>query len=130
MKYSNSSDTAWLLYLVFKAGDTKMEQIQQAVDLQYRQIKNPAFQESSICILQHPQETHQESPAALSRQRAGLAPSLVKTNTHTQCQSFNLLQYKKSVYRKGQKATDRLRGAVVIKKKITWEKCKCCLTKC
>lgn len=89
----------WLLYLVFKAGDTEMQQIQQAVDLQYRQIRHPALQESCICILQHPQETHQQSPAALCRQRAGLTPSLVKTNTQTQWQSFNLLQYKMAVYR-------------------------------
>lgn len=76
-----------------------MQQIQQAVDLLYRQIRHPALQESSICILQHPKETHQQSPAALSRQRAGLAPSLVKTNTQTEWQFFNVLQYKMAVYR-------------------------------
>lgn len=64
-----------------------MQQIQQAVDLQHRQIRHPALQESCIGILQHPQETHQKRPAALSRQRAGLAPRLVKTNTPTQWQS-------------------------------------------
>lgn len=60
-----------------------MQQIQQAVDLQDRQIRHPALQESCIGVLQHPQETHQKCPAALSRQRAGLAPRLVKTNTQT-----------------------------------------------
>lgn len=64
-----------------------MQQIQQAVDLQDRQIRHPALEESRIGILQHPQETHQKCPAALSRQRAGLAPRLVKTNTPTQRQS-------------------------------------------
>ena len=96
---SHSSATAWLLYLVFKAGDTEMQQIQQAVDLQNREIRHPALQESSICILQHPQETHQQSPAALGGQGAGLAPGLVRTNTQTQRQSFNLLQYKMAVCR-------------------------------
>lgn len=70
-----------LLHLVFKAGDTEVQQIQQAVDLQHRQVRHPALQECCICILQHPQETHQQGSAALGRQRAGLAPGLVKTNT-------------------------------------------------
>lgn len=87
MKSYYCSDSVCLLYLVFKAGDTEMQQIQQAVDLQYRQIRHPALQESCICILQYPQETHQQSSAALGRQRAGLAPRLVKTNTPTQWQS-------------------------------------------
>lgn len=69
------------MHLVFKAGDTEVQQIQQAVDLQHRQVRHPALQECCICILQHPQETHQQGSAALGRQRAGLAPGLVKTNT-------------------------------------------------
>lgn len=72
-----------MFYFVFKTGDTEMQQIQQAVDLQHRQVRHPALQESCICILQHPQETHQQSPAALCRQSAGLAGRLVKTNTQT-----------------------------------------------
>lgn len=97
MKETHSIGSAWLFYLVFKAGDTEMQQIQQAVDLQHRQIRHPALQESCICILQNPQETHQQSPAALGGQRAGLAPGLMKTNIKSQCQSLNLLQYKMAV---------------------------------
>lgn len=86
------------MHLVFEAGDAEVQQIQQAVDLQHRQIGHPALQESSVGILQHPQETYQQSPAALGRQRAGLAPGLVKTtHTHTektQQQHFYLLGYK------------------------------------
>lgn len=54
-----------VFYFVFKTGDTEMQQIQQAVDLQYRQIGHPVLQKSCICILQHPQERNQESPATL-----------------------------------------------------------------
>lgn len=61
-----------------------MQQIQQAVDLQHRQVGHPALQESCICILQHPQETHQQSAATLCRQSPGLAARLVGTNTQTE----------------------------------------------
>lgn len=60
-----------------------MQQIQQAVDLQYRQVRHPALQKGCICILQHPQETHQQSPATLRRQGAGLAGRLAERNTQT-----------------------------------------------
>ncbi len=107
-----------------------MQQVQQAVDLLYRQIRHPALQESSICILQHPQETHQQSPAALSRQRAGLAPSLVKTNTQTQWQSFHALQFKMAVYRglqgKGTKShLQAKRSTCTSEKKNNMEMCLC-----
>lgn len=57
-----------------------MQQIEEAVDLQDRQIRHPSLQQSSIGILQHPKETHQQSPTALSRQGTGLAPRLERTN--------------------------------------------------
>ena len=110
-----------------------MQQIQQAVDLQHRQIRHVALQESSICILQHPQEAHQQRPAALGGQRAGLAPGLVKTKTHKLsaspliCLGTKWL-FTESYKGKGQRATYRLRGAVVLQKRtVTWEECKCFL---
>lgn len=51
-----------ILYLVFKAGNTEIKQIQQAVELQYRQICEPFLQNTFICILQDPQETDQKIP--------------------------------------------------------------------
>lgn len=133
MKGSRGSDSAWLLYLVFKAGDTEMQQIQQAVDLQHRQIGHPALQESSVCVFQHPQETHQQSPAALCRQRAALAPGLTGTYIQTQCQSFSLLQYyTKWLFTEGYRENDGqgaiYRQVVVPQKRATtWEECKCYL---
>lgn len=85
-------DTICLLYLVFKAGDAEVKQVQQAVDLQDGHIRHPTLKKSSICVLHHPQETHQQRPAALGWQRAGLPPSLVKTNTQTLSQFCNLRQ--------------------------------------
>ena len=70
-------------YLVLKAGDGEVQQLQQTVDLQHRQVRHPALQERGVHILQHPEEAHQQSPAALCRQRAALTPRLAtERETH------------------------------------------------
>lgn len=118
----NKRTAQQVLYFVFKTGDAELQQIQQAVDLQHWQIRHPALQESCICILQHPQEAHQQSPATLCWQRAGLAGRLAKTNTHTML-PLQCLTWKNSLER-GQRATYRQQQAVTLEGRwAMWKEC-------
>lgn len=129
-----------LLNLVFKAGDTEVQQIQQTVDLQHRQVRHPALQECCICILQHPQETHQQGSAALGRQRAGLAPGLVKTNTQNSVAVLIRTGRKKNkkttttgfLLRKGfgrdrEPPTGKQREVLTQRRGAMWKECTCFL---
>ncbi len=72
------------MYLVFETGQTEVKKIKQAVDLWHRQVWDPALQQPCVCILQHPQETNQQRPAALCRGSATLTARLMKKQTkHT-----------------------------------------------
>lgn len=131
-----------LLHLVFKAGDTEVQQIQQAVDLQHRQVRHPALQECCICILQHPQETHQQGSAALGRQRAGLAPGLVKTNTQNlvavpisigpkkKNSSNNRWLFTKSFWRDRAPPSGKQREDFTKRREGKWKECTCFLNDC
>jgi len=68
-------------YLVLEAGHAEVEQVQQPVDLQHREVRHPSLQQAGVGVLQHPQEAHQQGAAALRRQTAGLAARL-RCETH------------------------------------------------
>lgn len=79
------------MYLVFETGQTEVKKIKQAVDLWHRQVRDPALQKPCVCILQHPQETNQQRPAALCREGATLTARLTKKQTKTLLYYINTL---------------------------------------
>lgn len=79
------------MYLVFETGKTEVKKIKQAVDLWHRQVWDPALQQPCVCVLQHPQKTNQQRPAALCREGATLTARLTKKKTKTHLYYTNTL---------------------------------------
>lgn len=98
-------------YLVLKAGDTEVEEIQQAVELGHWQVREPLLQHQLICVLQHPQQTDKQAAAGLGREAPMLTTRLEKTNSAARelyqkipalCRNF--LQWKENYLRVEQEA--------------------------
>ncbi len=62
--------------LVFEAGNTEVEQVQQAIELGDRQVSEPFLKHHLIGILQYPQQTDEQTTTGLSWERAMLTGGL------------------------------------------------------
>lgn len=64
------------LHLVLEAGDAEVEHVQQAVELRHRQVSEPLLQHQLVCVLQHPQQTDEQTATGLGREGAVLTGGL------------------------------------------------------